>query len=83
MCSNKKTDNQQMERIIECFENEKYTNKEYLFELQNFLDRLDNLENENLKKDLIYKMHKMDSIISKIAIDIINRETNKILMNIK
>ena len=78
MRNKKKIDNQQMERIMECFENEKYTNKEYLFELQNFLDRLDNLENENLKKELIYKMHKMESIISRIAIDIINRETNKI-----
>lgn len=59
------------------FEREKYSNKEYLFELQNFLDRLDNVEDEDLKLELIHKLHKIDNIISKISINIISKQANK------
>ena len=58
------------------FEREKYSDKEYLFELQNFLDRLDNIEDEDLKLELIYKLHKIDNIISKISVNIITKESN-------
>lgn len=57
------------------FEREKYSDKEYLFELQNFLDRLDNVEDEDLKLELIYKLHKIDNIISKISVNIITKES--------
>ena len=58
------------------FEREKYSDKEYLFELQNFLDRLDNVKDEDLKLELIYKLHKIDNIISKILVNIITKESN-------
>lgn len=59
------------------FEKEKYSDKEYLFALQNFLDRLDNIEDEELKLELIYKLHKIDNIISKISVNVITKESNK------
>lgn len=59
------------------FEKEKYSDREYLFELQNFLDRLDNIEDEDLKLELIHKLHKIDNIISKISVNIITKESNK------
>lgn len=58
------------------FEREKYADKEYLFAIQNFLDRLDNIEDEDLKLELIHKLHKIDNIISNISINIITKETN-------
>lgn len=72
----KKTDNKRKKEISEYFEFEKYNNKEYLFELQNFLDKLDNVENEELRLELIYKMHRLENIISEISINIIGKEIN-------
>lgn len=45
----------------------KERNKEYLKELQRFFDIVDNVENEELKFDIIYKMLKCDEILTKIA----------------
>lgn len=56
------------------FEKEKYSNKEYLTELQNFLDRLDNIKDENLKLELIGKVHRLESIVCKIAVNILKEK---------
>lgn len=45
----------------------KYENKQYLVELERFLDKVDNIENEKLKEDIIYQMHKCDDILTKIC----------------
>ena len=45
----------------------KEKNKEYLMHVQSFLDKVDNIENEGLKKDIITQMLKCDSILTKLA----------------
>ena len=45
----------------------KEKNKEYLMHVQSFLDRVDNIENEGLKRDIITQMLKCDSILTKLA----------------
>lgn len=42
-------------------------NKEYLMHVQSFLDKVDNIENEGLKRDIITQMLKCDSILTKLA----------------
>lgn len=49
----------------------KMKNKEYLLELQRFLDKADNIENEELKNDIISQMLKCDKVLTKIAQEII------------
>lgn len=53
--------------MIGNFPDWKVKNKEYLKELQIFLDKVDNIENEELKKDIIYQMLKCDKVLTKIA----------------
>lgn len=50
----------------------KSKSKEYLRELQIFLDKADNIENEDLKNEIIYQMLKCDKILTKIAQQKIN-----------
>ncbi len=45
----------------------KTKNERYLFELQKFLDLIDNVEEEKLKKELIYQLNKFDNIITELA----------------
>lgn len=45
----------------------KMRNKEYLVELQRFLDKVENIENEELKNDIIKQMLKCDRVLTKIA----------------
>lgn len=45
----------------------KSKNKEYLRELQVFFDKADNIENEDLRNDIIYQMLKCDKVLTKIA----------------
>ena len=45
----------------------KNTNKRYLFELQKFLDLIDNVKDEKLQKELIYQLNKFDKVITEIA----------------
>lgn len=45
----------------------KEKNKEYLQALEKFLDIADNITDESLKMDVIYKMLKCDEILTKIA----------------
>ena len=48
----------------------KNENKRYLFEIQKFLDLVDNVENENLRKMLIDQMIRCDRYITGMAEDI-------------
>ena len=47
--------------------NWKTENKDYLNELQKFLDKADNIENEELKKEIIIQMLKCDKELTKAA----------------
>lgn len=50
-------------------EKSKWKNKnvQYLFELQKFLDLVDNIQDENLKKLIISQMLKCDKCVTNIA----------------
>ena len=54
------------EKIFEK-QNWKNKNQQYLFELQKFLDIADNVEEEGLRKLIIYQMLKCDKCLTKIA----------------
>ena len=45
----------------------KTTNEKYLFELQKFLDLIDNVKEEKLRKELIYQLNRFDKVITEIA----------------
>ncbi len=45
----------------------KTNNKQYLFELQKFLDLADNIKDEKLRKYIISQMLKCDKYLTKIA----------------
>lgn len=45
----------------------KERNAEYINALDKFFDVVDNVENEDLKLDIIYKMLQYDEILTKIA----------------
>ncbi len=45
---------------------EKSKDKNYLKELQRFFDLADNIENEKLKKKIIYQMLKCDEALDKL-----------------
>ena len=47
--------------------NWKNKNSKYLFELQKFLDLVDNIEDENLRKLIISQMLKCDKCVTNIA----------------
>lgn len=55
----------------------KNRDKQYLFELQKFLDLVDNIENEELKKLIINQMIKCDKCITNIAEKIFKELENK------
>ena len=55
------------QRNVVNFEDWKMKNKEYLVELQQFLDIADNIENEQLKHDIIQQMLKCDKVLTRIA----------------
>lgn len=42
-------------------------NKEYLRELQKFLDRADNIKEKELKEDIIKQMLKCDNLLTELA----------------
>lgn len=67
MEGNGKMKNKEMNK----FPDWKMKNKEYLLELQRFLDKADNIENEELKNDIISQMLKCDKVLTKIAQEII------------
>ena len=45
----------------------KTNNKQYLFELQKFLDLADNIKDEKLRKNIISQMLKCDKYLTKSA----------------
>lgn len=45
----------------------KIKSKEYKKEIQIFLDKVENIENEELRKDIICQMLKCDKVLTKIA----------------
>lgn len=45
----------------------KKESKEYLKEIQKFLDKADNIENEELKNEIIIQMLKCDDELTKLA----------------
>ena len=45
----------------------KTNNKQYLFELQKFLDLADNIKDEKLRKNIISQILKCDKYLTKIA----------------
>ena len=45
----------------------KKTNEKYLFELQKFLDLLDNINQEELKKKILYQFMQYDKTIEDIV----------------
>lgn len=51
----------------------KNKNKAYLFELQKFIDLADNIEDENLKKEIINQVIRLDKCITKISEEIIEK----------
>lgn len=57
-------------------QNWKNKNENYLFELQKFLDLVDNIEDEEMKKIIINQMIKCDRILTKIS-----EETFEIIIN--
>ncbi len=59
--------------LDDCFKHEKYNNKEYLLELEKFLDRIDNVSDENLKLEIIGKVHRIENVVSNIAVDILEK----------
>ena len=56
----------------------KNKNQQYLFELQKFLDIADNVEEEKLRKLIIYQMLKCDKCLTKIAEKIIKKKEENI-----
>ena len=58
---------------IEQYPEWKVKSKEYKKELQSFLDKADNIKNEELKNDIICQMLKCDKILTALAIQEINK----------
>lgn len=56
----------------------KNKNQQYLFELQKFLDIADNVEEEKLRKLIIYQMLKCDKCLTKIAEKMIKKKEENI-----
>lgn len=54
----------------------KNENKQYLFELQKFLDLADNIEDEKLRKAIISQMLKCDRCLTNIAEKIFKKRNN-------
>lgn len=55
----------------------KEQDKEYIKSLERFLDVADNINDEKLRLDVIYKMLKCDAILTQIAESYINKYKNQ------
>jgi len=51
----------------------KNKNKRYLFEVQKFLDLVDNVKDETLKREIIYQFAKYDKIITQLAEEMVEK----------
>ncbi len=61
--------------IQKLFEEQKYNNKQYLIELERILDKLDNINNERLKMEIIGKIHRLEYIVSTISVNLLEELT--------
>lgn len=59
--------NKNMKKIELKNENWKAKSQKYLKELQTFLDKAENIENEELKKEIIFQMLKCDKELTLLA----------------
>ncbi len=59
--------------LDDCFKQEKYSNRKYLIELEKFLDRVDNVKDENLKLEIIGQVHRIENTVSGIAVDMLEK----------
>lgn len=51
----------------------KYESKQYKAELQKFLDKVDNIEDEKLRLDIIYQMHRCDNVLTELCEDMVRK----------
>lgn len=58
-----------MEKNSQTQENHDWKNKneKYLFEIQKLIDLIENIENEKLKKEILYQLIKYDKLITELA----------------
>lgn len=54
-------------------ENWKATSPKYLKELQMFLDKAENIENEELRKEIIFQMLRCDKELTELAEEMFNK----------
>ena len=54
-------------------ENWKATSPKYLKELQMFLDKAENIQNEDLRKEIIFQMLKCDNELTVLAEEMFNK----------
>ena len=54
-------------------ENWKATSPKYLKELQTFLDKAENIQNEDLRKEIIFQMLKCDKELTLLAEEMFNK----------
>ena len=59
--------------LDDCFKQEKYSNRKCLIELEKFLDRVDNVKDENLKLEIIGQVHRIENTVSGIAVDMLEK----------
>ena len=70
------------EQYLKKLENSNWKNKnsQYLFELEKVMDIVDNIEDEQLKKDIINQILKCDRCLTKLAETIMKELINNIRM---
>ncbi len=64
--------NNNMKKIEE-YENWKGSSPKYLKELQMFLDKAENIQNEELRKEIIFQMLKCDNELTLLAEEMFNK----------
>jgi len=63
--------NKDMENLE--YKNWKANGQKYLKELQAFLDKAENIENEEIRKEIIFQMLKCDNELTLLAEDMFNK----------
>jgi len=74
-------ENMNMEKLEN--RNWKSSGQKYLKELQAFLDKAENIENEELKKDIIFQMLKCDNELTLLAERMYSKYRNDAEKNLK
>ena len=65
------------------FKNWKASSQKYLRELQAFLDKAENIEDEELRKEIIFQMIKCDNELTLLAEEMFKKLKNKSYKNLK